>query len=194
MWRPVRLLSFGFGACALVALAMSCARGSAPPARSVLSLGDSLAVGTNAYLAAALPDWTVTTAAVAGRRTAEGLEVLRRRQGKLPDVVLVSLGTNDDPANVASFAAAVGQVERIAGADRCVVWATIVRPPVNGVAYDGLNGVLRAEASRHRNFLLVDWERMVEQTPGLLAADGVHAIPAGYEARAAESASGIRRC
>ena len=146
------------------------------------------------YLGELLPDWTITSSAVVGRRSDEGLQALRKRRGKLPRVLLVSLGTNDDPENVQGFTAVVKEVERIAGPNRCVVWTTIVRPPVDGVTYDAFNRVLRSEDERLKNFRLVDWEQMIDRAPAYLREDGVHAVSEGYKARATEAARVIRRC
>jgi lysophospholipase L1-like esterase len=179
---------------ALLGLAATCSAAPAQAPRTLFSLGDSLAIGTDTYLGALLPDWTIASSAVVGRRSGEGLQALKRRRGKLPRVLLVSLGTNDDPTDVQGFTAVVKEIERIAGRNRCVVWATIVRPPVGGVTYDGLNKVLRAEDSRLKNFRLVDWETIVERTPAYLREDGVHAVSDGYRARATEAARVIRRC
>ena len=73
-----------------------------------------------------------------GAATIEALE----SEGALPYVVVVNLGTNDDPRAVRQFGSYVGRVVRAAGPERCVIWATIIRPPYAGVSYDGLNKVL----------------------------------------------------
>lgn len=181
---------------ALVAVGVVAARSDAraPAARTALNLGDSLAVGIDPYLDELLSDWTVTPAAISGRRSDEGLVALKRRRGRLPRVLVVSLGTNDDPRSVDGFAATVAEVERIAGSGRCVVWTTIVRPAVAGVDYTAFNDVLRREDARLRSFRVVDWETMVAKNPGDLREDGVHAVAEGYRARAAETARVIRRC
>jgi len=194
MPRPATQFSLVVVCAALLGLAATCSAAPASSPRTLYSLGDSLAVGTDAYLGDLLPDWTIASSAVVGRRSDEGLQALKKRRGKLPRVLLVSLGTNDDPNNVDAFTAVVREVERIAGKNRCVVWATIVRPPVDGVAYDAFNNVLRSEDSRLKNFRLVDWATIVERTPSYLRDDGVHAASSGYRARATEAARVIRLC
>ena len=47
-----------------------------------------------------LPGWTLTASASVGRRSDEGLVALQQLATPLPRVVVVSLGTNDNPADV----------------------------------------------------------------------------------------------
>jgi lysophospholipase L1-like esterase len=109
-------------------------------------------------------------------------------------VLVVSLGTNDDPSEVSSFEASVESVLSAAGPSRCVIWANIVRPPYGGVSYAGYNRVLTRLASAQPNLTLVDWAGIVRSDPGMLASDGVHASPSGYEARAQAIAQAIQAC
>ena len=165
---------------------------AAAEARGVFVDGDSLAVGTRPYLKDELPAWTVRTSATVSRHAEEGAAVLRAA-GRLPKVIAVSLGTNDDPRSVAAFESAVESLIAAAG-DRCIVWATIRRPPVAGAGYRGYNEVLRRQARERDGFKLVQWKKLVGQHPEWLAGDGVHVNAAGYQARAAAFAEQIRAC
>jgi len=165
---------------------------AAAGARGVFVDGDSLAVGTRPYLKDELPAWTVRTSATVSRHAEEGAAVLRAA-GRLPKVIAVSLGTNDDPRSVAAFESAVESLIAAAGG-RCVVWATIRRPPVAGAGYRGYNEVLRRQARERDGFKLVQWKKLVGQHPEWLAGDGVHVNAAGYQARAAAFAEQIRAC
>ena len=91
--------------------------------------GDSLAVGTKPYLPKELRGWKVTQSAEVSRHAYEGADVMRSYGHSLPRVIHVSLGTNDDPNDVAGFRAAIRDVMHVAGPRRCVVWTNIVRPP-----------------------------------------------------------------
>jgi lysophospholipase L1-like esterase len=162
--------------------------------RSLLVNGDSLADGTRPYVPGELPGWRVRQSTKVSRHAAEGDDVMRRYGRSLPRVIHVSLGTNDDPSQTAAFRAAVGDVMDVAGEDRCVVWANIVRPPYGGVSYRGYNGVLRREDERRDNLLVLNWVRMVRRRPEWLADDGVHVSAAGYRARARAVARQVRRC
>jgi lysophospholipase L1-like esterase len=162
-------------------------------AQGVFVDGDSLAVGTEPYLDDALPGWNVRTSATVSRHAAEGAGVLRSA-GRLPRVIAVSLGTNDDPRSTAAFRSAIDDVVSAAGPGRCIVWATIRRPPVAGTGYKGYNEVLREEARERDGFKLVRWTKLVARHPEWLAEDGVHVDATGYRARAAAFAEKIRAC
>jgi len=170
----------------------------APPAsaaeRSLLVNGDSLAEGTKPYIPRELPSWRVMQSAAVSRHAYQGDEVMRRYGSRLPRVVHVSLGTNDDPGDLDGFRDAIADVMRVAGRSRCVVWANIVRPPYRGVSYRGYNRVLADEASRRANLRVLNWVRMVRRHPEWLADDGVHVSARGYQARAEALARSVRRC
>jgi hypothetical protein len=160
---------------------------------SAFVVGDSLAVGVEPHLADLLPGWRIQTSASIGKETSEGVAEITG--GKLPPVLVVSLGTNDDPSAVSTFQSQIERVLRAAGPGRCVVWANIVRPPYQGVSYAGYNRTLARTAAVNPNLVLVDWAGMVSRNPGLVSSsDGVHATPSGYEARARAVAAAMQSC
>lgn len=163
-------------------------------ALSLLVNGDSLAEGTRPYIPEELPGWKVKQSTKVSRHASEGDEVMRRYGRRLPRVIHVSLGTNDDPGQTDAFRAAVGDVMDVAGARRCVVWTNIVRPPYRGVSYRGYNRVLADEDERRDNLLVLNWVRMVRRHRDWLANDGVHVSAEGYAARARAVARLVRRC
>ena len=177
----------------LAGLALGPASASAAE-RSLLVNGDSLAEGTRPYIPPELPGWRVRQSTSVSRHAYEGDDVMRRYGSRLPRVIHVSLGTNDDPGDVDGFRKAIGDVMKLAGARRCVVWANIVRPPYRGVSYRGYNRVLADESSRRGNLLVLNWVRMVRAHPEWLADDGVHVSAAGYRARAKAAARLVRAC
>ena len=162
--------------------------------RSLLVNGDSLAEGTRPYIPPELPGWRVRQSTAVSRHAHQGDDVMRRYGSRLPRVIHVSLGTNDDPGDVDGFRAAIGAVMKVAGAGRCVVWANIVRPPYRGVSYRGYNRALADEASKRDNLRVLNWVRMVRAHPEWLADDGVHVSAEGYRARAKAVARAVRRC
>ena len=119
---------------------------------------------------------------------------MRRLGSRLPRVIVVSLGTNDDPRSLGAFRAAIRATMRVAGRRRCVVWANIVRPPVAGAGYGGLNRVLGQEARRRRNLRVFQWAQMARAHRGWFGPDGVHPSGVGYRARARGVAEVVRRC
>jgi lysophospholipase L1-like esterase len=162
--------------------------------RTVLHYGDSLTVGTGVYLSSFLPGWSITQSASISRHADEGPGALRSLSSSLPRVLVISLGTNDDPGAVAAFAADVRRIATTAGHGRCVIWSTVVRPPYNGVSYEGYNRVLRRTAVSYANFRVFDWQALARSHPRWFGSDGVHPSAEGYRARAAALAKLVRSC
>jgi hypothetical protein len=181
-------------ALALLAACLALAPPAAAAEQSLLVNGDSLAEGTRPYVPRELPRWKVTQSTAVSRHAYEGDDVMRRYGSRLPRVIHVSLGTNDDPSNVDGFRKAVADVMKVAGGRRCVVWANIVRPPYRGVSYRGYNRALADEAGTRDNLRVLNWVRMVRAHPEWLADDGVHVSAEGYRARAKAAARAVRRC
>ena len=184
-------------ALALAATGLALAAAAAPaqaPQHSLLVVGDSLAEGTRPYIPEELPGWRIRQSTKVSRHASEGDDVMRRYGDRLPRVIHASLGTNDDPRDVDGFHAAIRAVMKVAGADRCVVWANIVRPPYAGVSYRGYNRTLADEDARRDNLIVLNWKRMVHRHPEWLADDGVHVSADGYAARARATARLVRRC
>jgi lysophospholipase L1-like esterase len=161
------------------------------PEGAVWTVGDSLNVGVEPYLAGALEGWAVEHRNRSGRLTEEGLAVLRAERGSLPPVLVVSLGTNDGPADPAAFRAHVREALALAGPGSCVVWVNMA---VAGTSYEPLNDVLEREAARVPRLVVVDWQRLLDEHPDWLAPDGVHGTEEGYRGRAEASAEAVRRC
>ncbi|MEA2291130.1 MAG: hypothetical protein QOF17_150 [Solirubrobacteraceae bacterium] len=170
---------------------------AAARSRTLVMIGDSLAQGTEPLLPGLLPGWRVSTYAARGRPLADGMRLLASTGlGSSPVVLAMSLFTNDDPRNVSALAGAVRtSVARSGGG--CAVWATIVRPPLGGVSYQGANSRLEQLANEPGlagRLLIVPWAAQVAAHPGWLAGDGVHATPDGYRARARMYADAARAC
>jgi lysophospholipase L1-like esterase len=162
-------------------------------AGSVLVIGDSLQVGTGPYLEQQLGAIPVESDDRQSRRSAEGLEALRTRLSPEHTVVVFDLGTNDDPSSPDAFYANL-QAARAATGDRCLVVATVLRPPYNGFSVDGMNAALERFALDNPGVQLVDWYGVATSTPGILYDDGVHARPEGYALRGRLIADAVRSC
>jgi lysophospholipase L1-like esterase len=173
-------------------LAPTAAEGVLP--RRAFVQGDSLAEGTAPYLGRSLPRWSLREDVDVSRHAQQGVDLLRAQGAALEPVVVVQLGTNDDPRFVSSFRALVEETLAVAGPARCVIWTNIVRPPAVGTSYRGYNDVLAAEAARHPNLRIVDWVGMVRRHPWWLAPDGVHVSIGGYAARARVIAGTMSQC
>ena len=162
--------------------------------RSVLHYGDSLTLGTGIYLPGFLPGWSVRQSGAVSRHAEDGAQAVRSLSSSLPRVLVLSLGTNDDPSAVGAFAEDVRRVALAAGGNRCVIWSTVARPPYNGISYDGYNRVLRRAAATYANFRVFDWEALAEAHPGWFGPDGVHPTASGYRARALALARLVKSC
>lgn len=161
-------------------------------ARSMLHYGDSLAVGTGIYLPEYLRGWSLIQSSDVSRHADSAPAGIAAYGASLPRVVVISLGANDSPADVAGFSRTVREVVRVAGPTRCVVWASIVRPPYNGISYAGMNAALRRLDARFRNLVVFDWARLATRNPHWFGSDGVHPTAHGYRARAAAIARLVR--
>jgi len=163
---------------------------------SLVLIGDSLAVGVRSLLPGLLPGWQVSVDGRVSRPLAEGLSVLR--SASIPSdgstVLAISLFTNDDPSHTAQLRTAVQQTLDRVGSNGCVVWATIARPPVNGVSYDAANSLLRRMAQSDSRLRIVPWAEQTAARPSLLGPDGVHPTPAGYQLRARLYAQAAQSC
>jgi len=188
--RRLAVLFVVFGV--LTSVVASSAPGAERSIRRVHVDGDSIAYGTDLFLSRYLRGWQISSAVDVSRHAYQGAASIEALGSALPPVVVVNLGTNDDPRAVGTFASYVRRVVLAAGPGRCVIWATIVRPSYAGVTYDGLNGALFTAATRWRTFHVFDWRPLARAHPAWFGADGVHPSIAGYQVRAKLLASFIR--
>jgi lysophospholipase L1-like esterase len=183
-----------FATLVAVLLLLSLAHAAGPPPRSLLVVGDSLALFTQPHLERELPRWRVAARVGPAERATDAVRLLRAHAGRLPTVVHVSLGTIDEPEKVRAFRLSVRRVMRLVGPRRCVVWTNIFRPARDGIGYEGFNAVLERQAARRDNLRVVDWRAMVSANRHWLLGDAVHVSRAGYRARARSVAREVRRC
>jgi len=164
-----------------------------PAAKRVYVDGDSIAYGTDLFLQRYLRGWMISSSIDISRHAYQGAEAIEALRESLPRVIVVNLGTNDDPGAVSAFRSYVRRVVRAAGSRRCVIWATIVRPPYAGVSYDDLNSVLFAAAAEWKSFHVFDWRSLARAHPAWFGSDGVHPSIPAYRVRAKLLASFIRK-
>ncbi len=178
---------------ALLALAVLAPGAAAQTGGGVLIVGDSLEVGTSPYLQADLPGAALTVDAEESRSSSTVLEALRENVNPSQSVVVFDAGTNDDPAAPDALAANLAAAAEVAG-QRCMVVATINRPPYNGYGPDGLNAVVTAFAASRPGTQVVDWRSAALANPGVIYSDGVHPNASGYQLRAQLVARAIQAC
>jgi hypothetical protein len=165
---------------------------TANAADGVLVIGDSLEVGTGPYLRQELAGTPVTIDARTSRPSPEGLSVLRQRLKLSHRIVVFDLGVNDDPSQPQRLASDLDTVRGIVG-DRCLVVATVTRPPLHGVSVAGLNRAIRDFVAATPTARLADWHGRTDADPGLLR-DGTHPSGQGYALRARVVAGAVRAC
>ena len=166
------------------------------PAPQLAVIGDSLSVGADIPLRALLPAWKVTTDGRVGRELATGMDILARTPLPARPVALAfSLFSNDDPTHVAELDAAVRTSISLLGRHDCAIWATIVRPKLDGVSYQAANDALTDLAAECADsMILVPWAAAVKRHPEWLSDDKVHPTTAGYAQRARLFARAAEEC
>ena len=177
----------------IVGVSAAAPDGAAAQSGGVLVVGDSLEVGTGPYLRRELDSVALTIDARKGRPSTEGVGVVRDRLRPGHRVVVFDLGVNDDPSQPAPLARNLGAVRRLVG-DRCLIVATLSRPPLNGVSIEGMNRVVRKFVADTPGAHLFDWRAATQSDPGVLGPDDLHPRPAGYVARARLLARAITDC
>jgi lysophospholipase L1-like esterase len=160
---------------------------------SVLVVGDSLGVGTEPSLRAALPTLAIDADSRNGRTSPEGLAALREQLRPQHETVVFDLGTNDGPTAVGLTAGSLVAARELA-AGRCLVVATLNHPPRAGVSIDAQNASIRRFVAEAPGAALVDWHAAAHATRGALRPDGVHATSAGYALRGQLFAEAVQSC
>jgi hypothetical protein len=168
----------------------------------MIVIGDSLAVGMAQPLQTDLPGWDVPVDGRIGRPLREGMQILA--QTSLPGgsrgrhaILAFSLFTNDSPGAVDALEGAVRDSVARLGSHGCAIWATIARPPYEGVSYAAANARLRAleqDPALAGRLLLVPWKEEYDRHPSWQTGDGVHATAAGYAGRAKMYADAAESC
>lgn len=164
-----------------------------PASASVLVVGDSLGVGTEPSLRAALPTLAIDADSRNGRTSPEGVAALRERLRPEHETVVFDLGTNDGPTAVGLTAGTLAAARELA-AGRCLVVATLNHPPRAGTSIDAQNASIRRFVAETPGAALVDWHAAAQSTRGALRPDGVHATSPGYALRGRLFAEAIQSC
>lgn len=140
---------------------------------NAIAIGDSVMLGAKTQLRDRGVD--VVDAAVS-RQAATGPGLLRKRGEKLPEHVVVHLGTNGTYT-----LKMCKQLVRTAGKQRRVYLVTVKVPR----KWESVNNeMLRAcdRAFRSDRVVLLDWNAVATKNPSFLYADGVHLRPEGASA------------
>jgi hypothetical protein len=160
-------------------------------AADTLVLGDSLGLTVYPWLADLLPDRYVSYEAEVGRST-PGSESALESLGEVPDLVIVSSGTNDALAEDVESSAR--DILDELGPDRCVVWVDVVRPDGIGADDDEINAALDRAVGERPNVRVLRWTEMIDEHPEWMSPDGIHPNRNGAEARAQAFADAALAC
>lgn len=150
------------------------------PTRPVLVLGDSLTVGAELWggLEATLAQagWRAEIVADDGRAVDWGLEQVRERD-RVPDVVVVGLGTNPGGSaeTFADDAATLVAELRARGATTVVWW-----PPGDVSDEDRVARAAALRSAAGGSLVVPDWPTELAAHPDWLARDDIHLTEDGY--------------
>jgi len=154
---------------AIVALTAASAPAAAHASDPTLYVGDSLGVGTVPQLRSVDGDARI------GRRSNEGLSVLRARLRPGHETVVFDLGTNDGSPEL--LARNLHGARKLTG-ERLLIVFTLNRPYARP-----FNDAIRRFARSVENLSVIDWH-VTATREHLLADDGIHASASGYRRRA----------
>lgn len=173
------------------ALALACALSATPatsaPLNGLFVEGDSLTLGSSSAIQANLAGefLTITVDAEVGRSTPAGIS--RLAAGQTANVWVVALGTNDAP-DVVTMRRNVKAVLAAAGT-RPVLWVSVWRSE----EYLPVNRMLSRQDRKSAQLSVLRWDRFIAKNPTLMAEDGIHLTPAGYEIRGQKIANAVRK-
>ncbi|MCT3378002.1 SGNH/GDSL hydrolase family protein [Lacticaseibacillus paracasei] len=145
---------------------------NAAKALPVSAIGDSIMLGSSAYLKVLFPEMSID--AEVGRQVQAAPAIISqlKSSGKLANTVVISLGTNG-PMTEADINGILDQL----GTERQVFWVTAYAP---GKAWiDPVNKLIHAAAKTHANLHVVDWYYLAGGNDDWFADDGVHPNDAG---------------
>ena len=156
--------------------AFDCGSAQVPPAGSrvgaaPLAVGDSVMLGAARKMGRAGFDVDARCA----RNPADGIDLLRSRErkGRLPEIVLMALGTNRPIAS-----RHIEEALRVLGPRRTLM---LVTPTRSGRPFQ--TGPMRRAARREPDRVkLIDWSSRAMRNRRWLAGDGTHLTPSGARA------------
>ncbi|MEI7624952.1 MAG: hypothetical protein WCK06_02275 [Actinomycetota bacterium] len=166
--------------------------------------GDSLMVGIIDALPALLPANKLVISARIGRTVGEGIGALRAyaRKPGLPQVVVLQLGLNNDPAQPSVFTAMIAQAMAVTGSSRCVIWVNLYhrtttlvgKRRVSANIFTQTNSLMARAATRYKRLSIVDWAAAATRHPQWTSYDGVHPGPIGLSSFAQMIAGAVKNC
>ena len=145
----------------------------------IVVVGDSLTVASRRYLQllADKSGYEIQIDAVSGRKTASGINALKKLEIPFGATVVVALGTNDSNDSP-NYRATIDELIAVVPPGSPVVWLTSYRKK----PLDNLARALRDAQLQHPRLSVADWVSVLESRKDWFSGDNVHYTPAGNEA------------
>jgi hypothetical protein len=159
------------------------------PAQPVYVIGDSVMLGAQGSVAAALAPVPTIVDAQESRSLLGAVSILQARRAQLGDVVVVALGTNDG-TDTGEFA---HRIDLAMGALQGVPHVLWVNQRQFAPGRAEMNAQLAAAVARYPNLSVLDWNAAVDANPGAVGPDGIHLTDTGRATMAALVADAVRR-
>lgn len=157
-------------------LTTSAAQAVAQP--SIVLVGDSVMLGSQTRMVQGLQElnWRVTFDSEVGRKTSEGALTISVYSPIIENVVIVTLGYNDE-GNPTGFGESLDSImTELADVPR-VIWLRLRTAGRHN--YDSLNAVLDQRAGVYANLYLSDWDAYSKTVSNPTWNDGIHLRPEG---------------
>jgi hypothetical protein len=155
--------------------------GDLAPPPGVYVIGDSVVLGAESALVAALAPAPVTVDAQVSRSLLGAVSVLQQARPGIGDVAVVALGTNDgtDPVEFAH------RIDLVMGALQGVPHVLWLDQREFEPGRAALNDQLRAATARYPTLRVLGWNAVVAANPADVGPDGIHVTAAGAAAMGA---------
>lgn len=144
-------------------------------AAHVLVIGDSVTLGAKVALETTIPGTFVDAKESRGIETATGIIASYKATGKLPEIIVISLATNE--RNITETL--LQNIINVAGNDRNFILVTAYAGPKQ--PRERQNQVLKAFASTRSNVYIADWWTISHNNWSLMYADHIHLNPEGRQ-------------
>ena len=140
--------------------------------RGIICIGDSVMLGSSSAIRSALPGCYIDAAV--SRYVGDGVEIAKQlaEQGKLGNVVVVSLGTNGPIAGAPRYEEQTQALLKILGPERQIFWVNVYGPHLKWQNTN--NEYIARMAKEHANIHVVNWYGLISQHPEWLVKDGIH--------------------
>ncbi|MBR6097592.1 hypothetical protein IKP94_02465, partial [Candidatus Saccharibacteria bacterium] len=142
-------------------------------AASVLVLGDSVTLGAKNAIESVIANSFVDAKESRGIETATGLLAGYAATGKLPDVIVISLATNERTITDSLLQ----NIVNVAGANHKFILVTAYAGPKQ--PRETQNSALKSFANKHDNVFVCDWWQIAHDNWQLMYADHIHLNPEG---------------